>query len=463
MTPRRLIPYVVIFLALAVTYAGLRWRQARQVARVEQAKKVFHLKETDISNLNLIRGKDEVRLVKKDKLWHLTAPLNAKADQTTVDSMLTGLVRLHKERDLGVEKDLKPFGLDKPGLVVKFTAQGQPHRLAIGAKVPGGESYYALRDQDPHLLMITRGSKDTLDRQLLALRDKTLLAFISGEVKGLKIKRGKIAADLEKTNDQTWRWVGRPDFKVRSDRVEKLLRDLHLARAKNFLEKPPGNLAALGLVPARQTAITLVTPAGGQTLFLGAKKGDAAYARRGAAGPVVLVDATLPDEIDKTLASLEDRRLWSGDIPAVHQVVWGPPGQTWTARKDKDQNTWKITGPDQAATQQSPVRLEMALWNFQKLEGAPVPPRAGIPSGPPTFVLKLLDQAGKPLLHLEEVGALGKTGLKVITRVGDKTETVLVPAAPFRQWQEEMHRLTATARKAGKSQEKGKSGQGSRK
>jgi hypothetical protein len=461
MTPRRLIPYVLIFLALVGTYAGLRWRQVRQVARDEQAKKIFHLQETDISDLSLVRGKNEVRLVKKDKLWHLTAPLNTKADQTTVDAMLTTLARLHKERDLGVEKDLKPFGLDKPGLVVKFTAQGKPHQLAIGAKVPGGESYYALKDQDPHLLMITRGSKDSLDRQVLALRDKTLLAFISGEVKGLKIKSGKNAVDLEKTGDQTWRWVDRPDFRVRGDRVEKLLRDLHLARAKNFLEEPPGNLAALGLVPARQTAITLVTPAGDQTLFLGAKKGDAAYARRGAAGPVVLVDAALPDEIDKTLASLEDRRLWSGDIPAVHQVVWGPPGRTWTARKNKD--TWKITGPDQAATQQNSVILEMALWNFQKLEGAPMPPRAGISKGPPTFVLELLDQAGKPLLHLEEVGTLGKTALQVITRVGDKTETSLVPTAQFRQWREEMNRLTATARKAEKSQEKGESGQGTSK
>jgi len=463
MTPRRLIPYVVIFLILAGTYAGLRWRQERQVARDEQAKKVFHLKETDISDLSLVRGKDEVRLVKKDKLWHLTAPLNTKADQTTVDSMLTALVRLHKERDLGVEKALKPFGLDKPGLVVKFTAQGQPHQLAIGAKVPGGESYYALKDQDPHLLMVTRGSKDSLDRQVLALRDKTLLSFISGEVKGLKIKSGKEAVDLEKTGGQTWRWVGRPDFRVRGDRVEKLLRDLHLGRAKNFLEEPPGNLAALGLVPSRQTAITVVTPTGDQTLFLGAKKGESAYGRRGTAGPVVLVDAALPDEIDQTLASLEDRRLWSGDIPAVHQVVWGKPGQTWTARKDRGKHTWKITGPDQAATQQNSVRLEMALWNFQKLEGAPVPRRAGIPTGPPTFVLELRDQAGKPLLHLEEVGALGKTGLKVITRVGNKTEAALVPATPLRQWQEEMHRMTATARKAGKSQEKGQSGQGGRK
>jgi hypothetical protein len=463
MTPRRLIPYVVIFLVLAGTYAGLRWHQASQAAREEQAKKVFHLKETDISNLSLVRGKDEVRLAKKDKVWHLTAPLNVRADQTTVDSMLTTLARLHKERDLGVEKDLAPFGLDKPGLVVKFTAQGQPHQLAIGAKVPGGGSYYALRDQDPHLLMITRGSKDSLDRQLLALRDKTLLSFISSEVKGLKIKSGKNTVDLEKTGDQTWRWVGRPDFRVRGDRVEKLLRDLHLAQAKNFLEKPPGNLAALGLVPARQTEVTVVTPAGDQTLWLGAKKGDTAYARRGAAGPVMLVDAALPDEIDKTLASLEDRRLWSGAIAAVHQVVWGPPGQTWTARKDKNQNNWKITGPGQAATQQSSVLLEMALWNFQKLEGAPMPPRAGIPKGPPTFVVELLDQAGKPLLHLEEVGTLGKTGIKIISKVGDKTETALVPTTPFRQWQEEMHRLTATARKAGESQGKGKSGQGGRK
>ena len=167
---------------------------------------------------------------------------------------------------------------------------------------------------------------------------------------------------------------------MRGDRVEKLLRDLHIARAKNFLEPPPKKLAALGLVPDRRTEITVVTPAGDQTLWLGAKKDDAVYARIGAGGPVVLVDAALADEVDKTLASLEDRRLWSGAIPAVHQVVWGPPGKTWTARKDQD--AWKITGPDQAATQQPAARLEMALWNFQKLEGEKIPPPGSAPKGP---------------------------------------------------------------------------------
>jgi hypothetical protein len=458
MTLRRLIPYLAIFLILAGAFAGLKWRQEQQVTRAEEAKKIFHLKETDISELSLVRGKDEVRLVKKDKVWRLTAPLDTQADQTIVDSMLTTLARLRQERDLGTEKDLKPFGLDKPGLVVKFTAQGRPHQLTVGAKAPGDQNYYALRDQDPHLFTISMGSKDSLDRQLLALRDKTLLAFITGEVKGLKVKGPKTAVALEQTGPRTWRWVGRPDFRVRGDRVEKLLREIHIARARDFLEPPPKDLAALGLTPDRRTEITVVTPAGDQILWLGAKKADAMYARKGAEGPVMLVDAALADGIDKTLASLEDRRLWSGAIPDVYQVAWGPPGRTWTARKD--QNAWKITGPDQAATQTPGVRLEMALWNFQKLEGEKIPPPGTAPAGPPAFVLELLDRAGKPLLHLEETGAKGKDRLTVRTREGQTTAMALVPLAPFRQWQEEMHRLTASAEKTGPSPEKGESGKG---
>ena len=461
MTPRRLIPYVVVFLILAGAYGGLRWRQEQQVARDEQAKKVFQLQETDISDLILVRGKDEVRLVKKDQVWHLTAPLNTKADQTVVDSMLTTLARLRKERDLGPEKDLKPFGLDKPGLVVKFTAKGQPHQLIIGAKAPGDQNYYVLKDQDPQLLTISMGSKDSLDRQLLALRDKILLPFIMGEVKGLTVKSAKTATALSMTGPQTWVWVGRPDFRVRGDRVEKLLRDLHIARAKNFLEPPPKNLTALGLVPDRRTEITVATSAGDRTLWLGAKKDDAVYARLGAEGAVVLVDAALADEVAKTLSSLEDRRLWSGAIAAVYQVVWGPPGKTWTARKD--QESWKLTGPDQAATQQPAARLELALWNFQKLESAKPLPTGSAPKGPPAFVLELLDQAGKPLLHLEEVGAQGKDRLTVRIGEGKTTATALITPAPFRQWQEEMRRLTVAAEPAGPTGEKGEGDKGSKK
>jgi hypothetical protein len=196
----------------------------------------------------------------------------------------------------------------------------------------------------------------------------------------------------------------------------------------------------------------VATPAGDQTLWLGARQGDGVYARIGAAGPVVVIDPSLAEALDKTLASLEDRRLWSGDIAAVHQAAWGPPGKTWTAKKDQD--AWKISGPDQAATQQPAARLEMALWNFQKLESDKTPPPKDAPKGPPAFVLDLLDKDGKPLFHLEQVGAPVKDRLVVRTQEDKTTVTVLAAQAPFRQWQEEMARLTASAAKPEKAPEK---------
>ncbi|MEJ2670647.1 MAG: DUF4340 domain-containing protein [Deltaproteobacteria bacterium] len=454
MNPRRLIPYLLIFLVMVGAYVGLKWREAQRAARKERAKKIFHLKETEISALSLIRGPKVVSLAKKQKIWYLTAPLDTKADQTITDSVVGTLVRLRTERDLGVEKDLKPYGLKNPGLVVKFTAQGKPHQLAVGAKVPGGESYYVLKDHDPRLLMISRGSKDTLDRSLLALRDKTLLSFISSEVEGLKIVTGKkTTADLKQAGPGQWRWVGRPHFKVRGDKVDKLLRDLQLAQAKNFVEPPPKNLRPLGLVPRRRTVVTVITSKGNQTLLLGAKKDDTVYARKGDKGPIMLVEASLPDEITKTLASLEDRRLWSGAIPRVHQVIWGPPGKTWIAKKNKE--SWQITGPDQAATKQPAVRLEMALWDFQKLEALKTLTKAGA-AGSPAYLVELRGRDGKPLFHLEEIGSQGKKTVKVVTRTGAKIVAALVRQKPFKEWQDEMKRLTASAKKQ-QTPEKGKS------
>jgi hypothetical protein len=100
----------------------------------------------------------------------------------------------------------------------------------------------------------------------------------------------------------------------------------------------------------------------------------------------------------------------------------------------------------------------MALWNLQKLEGEPVPAPAGSPAAP-AYVLELLDEAGKPLLHLEEVGPRGKDRLMVRTREGSTTATALIPLALFRRWQEELHRLAAAAKPAAPSPAKSESGE----
>jgi hypothetical protein len=200
------------------------------------------------------------------------------------------------------------------------------------------------------------------------------------------------------------------------------------------------------------TEITVATAAGNKTLWLGSRQGEAVYARKGANGPIMEVEASLSGDITKALGSLEDHRLWSGAISQVYQVIWGAPGKTWTAKKDKE--SWHITGPGQVSTKQPAARLEMALWDFQKLEAAKILPKASAPTSA-AYSVELRDQAGKSLLHLEEIGPQGKSDLKIVTQVREKPVTVLIAQAPFRQWQDAMNRLTAGAQKVEPAQEKG--------
>ncbi len=440
MIPRRLLPYLALFLVLLGVYWGLSWRQTRQEAAKTEAKKIFHIQEKNINELVLKRGKEEVRLAKKDDEWWITKPLKMRADLAMVDAMLSTLASMQKERDLGTG-DLKTFGLDKPPLVVEFAAPGKGGRLVIGNATPGNLGYYAYRDQDTrHLLTINPGNKSSLDRPLADLRDKTIFAYIPTKAKSLQIKIGAAAPVLlEKTAPGSWSWKGREKFPVRGDRVEGLLRFLQTSRVKEFISDAPKNLSTYGLAPA-MAVVEVVQDKKPEKLLLGAKVKGGDYARKAPDGPVVVTDKDLLAQIAKTLTTLEDRRVWRGEAAAVQKVVWGPPGKTWTAVKDKD--FWKITGPEKQEFKQPAVRLEVALWKLQALELAP-PAAAKTPPAKPAYGLELLDGAGKSLFRLDELGQGKGKEVRVRVKTGDKTDTGLLPPAAFQEWQKEMARLAS--------------------
>jgi hypothetical protein len=444
MNPRRLLPYLLVFLFLVGAYLALQWHQGRQEAMEAEAKKVFQVQEKQIGVLTLTHDGKEIRLVKKDHDWQLRAPLQTRADQAVVDAMLVDLAQLNKERDLGTQKDLKAFGLDKPSLVVEFTARGQSHRLAIGSQVPGARGYYARKDQEPDVLLIPTASKESLDRDLPALRDKTLLSFEPGQVKGVKLKAGQTQVDLEKTGTQVWRRVGRADFKVRPDRVESLLRQLHAARVKDFLPEAPRDVRSLGLAPP-QTQVTLTTAQGQETLLLGSKKDRGVYARKGPEGPVVLVDQSLATDLAKADSSLEDRRLWGGPVLDARKVVWGPPGKSWTATSSRD--FWTLQGPGGQEFKQPAARLELALWKLQNLEYTSGLKQIGAPA-PGAYVLEVFAGGGQPLFRLEEAGKRDDQ-VEVKTKKGDQVLPALVPAKKLAEIQDDLARLTTPPPKPG--------------
>ena len=229
MTPRRLLPFLAVFLVLAATYFFLEWRRGKVARDEEEAKKIFAVKGPEITAITIKRPAEEIHLVKDGKNWRLDRPLKEQADNVTMNSLVDGLFQLRFTRDLGPEKDLKPFGLDQPPLVVSFMVGDKSHTLDVGKKSPGEQGYYARRDQDPRVLIINTATKESLDRSLSDLRNRALFNFAADQVKAFRVKAGSTQVVLEKKGP-SWTWVGREDVKIYPDRLERLLRFLSLTR-----------------------------------------------------------------------------------------------------------------------------------------------------------------------------------------------------------------------------------------
>jgi hypothetical protein len=440
MNPRRLLAFMAVLVAVGAAYFLLTWREARQEKAEQAAKRLYNIKDTSITALSLKRGAEVVNLEKKERDWRLTSPLQAKADQEVVDAVLATLASLSMERSLGQEQDLQSFGLKNPPLVINFNADGKVHRLDIGSAAPGNRGFYALKDQSKDVVILSAADKQSLDRPLTALRDKTLLAFSQDQVKALKVHLGSLKVQLTKTAD-TWKLQGQDQFQVRTDRLDSLLRRLDAARIKEFVSESPGpkELKTFGLVPAPKGEVTVAEDKRTQTILLGEAVKEGLYARKDGTGPVFLLDERLKKDLEQTIAGLEDRRLWSGKIGDIHKVVWGHPDKAWRAvKKDKSFN---LTGPAQESLIQPALRLEMAFTKFQDLEYARLLPAAKL-SKPAGYLLELHDASGKLLLRLAETGRPEQDKVEVSLERPDKTELALVPLNPYRAWQEDMDRLT---------------------
>ena len=163
----------------------------------------------------------------------------------------------------------------------------------------------------------------------------------------------------------------------------------------------------------------------------------------------------------KTIEIADDPRARSGTTrgrrrAAVHQVVWVPPARPGPPGKIRN------PGSSPGRTRRPPSSPQRAWswpcgisrsWKAQKscLRAAPrkVPRSLGCKTGPGRKT---------PFAPGGDRSPGERPSLTIRTGEGKTTATALIPREPFRQWQEEMRRLTVPAEPARPSGEKGETG-----
>jgi hypothetical protein len=265
-------------------------------------------------------------------------------------------------------QDLQPYGLDQPMLHLSFLTDGSRHQLRIGAKAVVGNQYYASSDQENRVVLIAGAQLQSFDKSLSDLRSKEFFTANSDEVERIELDRGKNKLVLTRAENKLWQAPAAVEVKIKTSKVERFLSLLFRFRVKRFLDNEEGNLALLGLDPAK-IRLKISTQEKTETLLLGnTKKDEGAYAKGGELPGVAMVEENLLAELPQTLSDLEDRTLLVFDLEQVRALALVLAGEA--ARLERNEDTWNWLGAENRKDPEN-WRVNSLLWNLQELEYLP--------------------------------------------------------------------------------------------
>jgi hypothetical protein len=322
MSFRKTLILFIILLLLGGYYYVVEVRMAaNQQAAEEAEKQLFPISSGDIATLILQRADEpETVLEKQEQGWQITRPVTAAPDAPVVANVVRAFVEAERDKTIGeAADDPAEFGLETPQLTLIAVAPGaeQEWWLNIGGKTPTASGYYASAGDNQAVITISTDLKNTLDKSLYDLRDKTILAFEPAQLTGAEFRirspQNGLARQirLEQRDDQ-WHLTAPIEDEAATETVNALLSKLKSAQIQEFVAEHSDDLAQYGLDRSAVTlSLSMAEDAAPNTLLLGdpneAKSG--VYAKHASADPVFLIPTEVVEEFPEQADDLRDRTL----------------------------------------------------------------------------------------------------------------------------------------------------------
>jgi hypothetical protein len=331
---------------IAVYYTEIKPGKARD-EEPDTSREAFKLNREDISQIVLTRGGQNVTFENKDNKWLITQPVNAPADESTINSIIGDLVSARISRDFAAStNDLKNYGLTAPKVKLEVKLKnGQSHKIELGDKDFSGTSVYAKVDGGQNVALLSSSLLTSADKDLNDLRDRSVLGALSQyDIKGLKLntEHGPIGLDKQ---DSNWKLTAPVSGDAEESEVNSLLSDLTSAKAAEIVADSADDLAKYGLNNAKISATALLTSGGERVLSIGSKVDDKFYAKASDRPQIFKVDQALYDKLNVQLAALRSKEILKVNQDDVTRVQLKNPHLTIVVEPDKDHNKWLIQEP----------------------------------------------------------------------------------------------------------------------
>ena len=425
------------FLVVAAAIAGAAFWVQKDVSKEETkkekaAKVVGDLDRAKVREIRVAKeGKVFARATRPDDKtsWKLVEPIEADADATQIDAMVTAVADLRQKSDVG-EGDPKQYGFEPPRIAATLKLDdGKEQSLEIGETNPFDNTIYVRKGGEKTVRVADGWAKSSFEKTLLDLRDKRVAHLDEGtEIRRIEVRGTKPPYTLEKEGT-AWKLLapqGGPADSGTADRIGSALRSL---RATGIAAETGDSktLKQSGLAKALIEVRLTVAPPGGKDSFqrvilLGQPApatGSVAvktYAKRDDSPTVFEVDGQIVKDLKKDLFDLQDKSLVNADREAVRKIVFEQPSAPKIVVARKKEQAPDAGFADETFTVVEPKEAPAKKWKVSSALYAITGLRAASFGGK-------LDAKIEPKLGLSRAVSLLGDGDKVLARVRIGAET----------------------------------------
>ena len=295
---------------------------------------------------------------KRDGIWQVIQPLEAKADTQEIEDLLAELrslkVSTFEADGADTQVQLEKFGLDDPRIQLELTDGNNTYAIDIGASILSKNSthervYVKTTVYQDAVYTVDEGIYHLLNKSVFDLRDKRVIDFQRTDTIRIEIKQDRETTVCTKNFDNIWE-LQTPTGKIKADAeaVDDLLFGVDSLEAAAFVDDSTGSLASHGLAtPSIRVAFTQRGEEAPTVLDIGDYIQDGTvYVKAEQSPQVSRVKRTLIDKIAQGAAWLRDKQVLNFHIDhaiRLTSTLAGAPAFTC----QRLGTNWRLTAPVQ--------------------------------------------------------------------------------------------------------------------
>lgn len=269
-------------------------------------KAVLNVDRSGVDSMIVTTPERALRFAKAGTDWRLTAPFDARANFSAVDSLLSRVNTLQMKSIAAQDgANLAEYGLDKPAATVQLGSGSSQATLLVG-KSAGDGVVYAKDQSKPLVVTVDASLLEELKKEPGAFRQNDLFDARAFNSTHLEFARGGQTYRFEKAtvknkdgqDEERWRQVAPEPKDVDTTKVEDVISAATQLSADSFVDSTSGT----GLASPELT-LTVRSDAGKrtETVRVARSGGKAFAAREGEGGAATLS----PESVDRVTKAIE--------------------------------------------------------------------------------------------------------------------------------------------------------------